>query len=240
MLHSQRTMGLVAKHEIARWPLVGWMAAARRHHLPSPRQHRIAGWRAARDARAAARGTFGRRVSRRPHPRRPRGRAVPCADLPGRGRGRRAGAAGGAALRRAGRRADRGRVPAGRAFLRQFPAPAGRAGAAGGGAFPGTDRRRAKPTAAAASPNWRASASSRRWKAELRNGESRSRCQHLSIVVCTSMRSPRRLPSRFRIRSTPATTSRPGGCATRTCNRRWRRARCAATSARARSQPPAR
>ena len=26
MLHSQRTMGLVAKHEIARWPLVGWMA----------------------------------------------------------------------------------------------------------------------------------------------------------------------------------------------------------------------
>jgi 1-acyl-sn-glycerol-3-phosphate acyltransferase len=26
MLHSQRAMGLVAKHEIARWPLVGWMA----------------------------------------------------------------------------------------------------------------------------------------------------------------------------------------------------------------------
>ncbi|HVR81542.1 MAG TPA: lysophospholipid acyltransferase family protein [Luteimonas sp.] len=25
-LHSQRTMGLVAKHEIAGWPLVGWMA----------------------------------------------------------------------------------------------------------------------------------------------------------------------------------------------------------------------
>lgn len=26
VLHSQRTMGLVAKHEIAGWPLVGWMA----------------------------------------------------------------------------------------------------------------------------------------------------------------------------------------------------------------------
>ncbi len=74
--------------------------AARRNHLPPPRQHRIAGRRAARNAGAAAQRPLGRRVPRRRHPRRRRDRPVPRAHLPGRGRGRRAGAAGRAALRR--------------------------------------------------------------------------------------------------------------------------------------------
>src|SRR5690606_27573025 len=94
------------------------------------------------NAGAAARRPRGGRVPGRPHPRRPRGGAVPRAHLPGRGRGRGAGATGGAALRRRRRRADGGRVRARRELLRQLPAAAGRAGTAGGGRVPRTDRAR--------------------------------------------------------------------------------------------------
>ena len=147
-------------------PLAGGRLArhARRDHLPPARQQRIAGRRAARDARAPARGPFGRRVPRRPHPRRPRDRPVPRAHLPGRGRSRRARAAGGAALRARRERADDGRLRAGRKLRRQLPAPAGRTAPRGGNLVPGADRRRPMPAAAAASPNWRASASSPRWR----------------------------------------------------------------------------
>ena len=180
-LHSQRMMGFVAKREIAGWPLVGWLARARRDHLPPARQHRIAGRRDAGDAGAPARRAFGRRVPGRPHPRRPRGRPVPRAHLPGRGRGRRAGAAGGAALRRARQAQTIVAFRAGRNFLGNFLRLLGEPARVAGGAFPANRSCPATPTGAAASPNSRARASSRRWAAsrnrEPATGTSR-RCQN--------------------------------------------------------------
>ena len=138
---------------------------ARGNDLPRARQQRIDGRRAARDARAPARGAFGRRVPRRPHARRPRDRSVPCAHLPGRGRSRRARATGRAALR--ARAASAQTVVAfgpGESFAANFLRLLGEPARDSRNLVPGSHRRRPTPAAAAASPNWRANASSPRWR----------------------------------------------------------------------------
>ena len=162
MLHSQRMMGFVAKREISRWPLVGWLAQRGEtifHHRGSTESlggvlHEMLA--RLRDGRSV--GVFpegGTRGGREVGPFHARiFLAAVEAGVPVQPVALRYGERGAAQTH--------GRVPAGRELLRQLLAPARRAGARGRGAFPRADRHRPTPTAAAASPNWRASASSRR------------------------------------------------------------------------------
>ena len=99
-LHSQRMMGFVAKREIQSWPVVGWLAQRAEtifhargstESLGGVLHEMLSRLRNGRSVGVFPEG--GTRGGARDRP-------VPRAHLPGRGRGRRAGAAGGAALRR--------------------------------------------------------------------------------------------------------------------------------------------
>ena len=199
---ASASMCFVAKAEIARWPLVGWMAATRRHHLPPPRQQRI---RSAavmqRDGGAAARRPVGGGVSRKaaPAPRR-RVKHVPCAHLPGRAGCRGAGAAGGAALRAARPRGLVDAVPRRRKFPANFLRLLGEAADGCGGAFP---RAGAVAGADGAPPDGRAGARAHRRRAGSRAGMSAAarqgfpsaagRCAAATCRRCLSSSGVRRL-----------------------------------------------
>ena len=205
-LHSQHMMGFIAKSEIRRWPVVGWVTT----HAETIFLQRGNGdslglvmdemAQRLRDGRAVGGVPRGR------HPRRPRARRLPCPHLHRRGGGRRAGAAGGAVLRRALRSASDRRVRPARAFHRQPGAPARRTAATACGCASCSRSRRASTTAAAASPGWRANASCRRWPRP-------------EAGACRCCRPP---------------STRRRGCATRTCSRCSPPARCGAARARRR------
>ena len=104
LMHSQRIMSFVAKAEIARWPLVGWLAtrAGTIYHQRGS-THSLGAVMERVVARLRERHG-GRRVSRRRHRHRRSRAHVPRAHFPGCGRRQRAGAAGRVVLRQ--RRAD--------------------------------------------------------------------------------------------------------------------------------------
>jgi hypothetical protein len=217
-LHSQRMMGFVAKREISRWPLVGWLAT--RGETIYHERGTANRWAACctRCSRACARGVRSA-CSRRPHARRARDRAVPRAHLPGRGRSRRAVQP--VALRYGKGRARNRWSPSGRA--RASP-PISCACSASRRAWRkcGSSSRSMRPTraAAAASPNLARERIIAAMEAALMGLE---RGLHAPRASLGSMHAP--ACTRPRLRAARA------GCAARTCSRCWARARCAAAAA---------
>jgi 1-acyl-sn-glycerol-3-phosphate acyltransferase len=162
-LHSQRMMGFVAKREIQSWPVVGWLAQRAEtifhargstESLGGVLHEMLARLRTGRSVGVFPEG--GTRGGREIGPFHARiFLAAVEAGVPVQPVALRYGEGGSGAAR--------GRLPAARELLRQLRAPARRTRSAGRSAFPRTDRP-GDAEAAAASPSWRAAASSRRWR----------------------------------------------------------------------------